>query len=140
MIDSKRMYKNLTNFTIGVASKLKRHAADCLNCEIHNPSKKVIQAITETCSLTLDSTGDTSVNSRQESSIINNDVILLDELPIEILEIILKIVVLCNVANDTEGQQKQMREYKNLTLVWHKFSDSLNHPDFLSKSVKRKWS
>ena len=93
----------------------------------------MIQAVIETCFLTLDSTGDTSVNSRHKSLIVNNDAILLDQLPIVILEIILKIVAFSNVANGTEGQQKQMRKCKSLTLVCHKFSDILNHPDFLPK-------
>ena len=33
-----------------------------------------------------------------------------------------------------------MKQYRNIKLVCTRFNDILNHPDFLSRSTKRRWS
>ena len=33
-----------------------------------------------------------------------------------------------------------MKQYRSIKLVCKRFNDILNHPDFLSQSIKRRWS
>lgn len=58
-------------------------------------------------------------------------------LPTEVLESIFKMVIFNKSNKNTE---EQMKQYRNVKLVCTKFNDILNHPDFLSRSTKRRWS
>ena len=70
-------------------------------------------------------------NSKTDTKEINS----LQRLPSEVLECILKMVIF-----DKSKAEEQMKQYRNIKLVCTRFNDILNHPDFLSRSTKRRWS
>ena len=59
-------------------------------------------------------------------------------LPIEVLGSIFKLIILNE--SQKEKPQEQMKHYRSIKLVCRRFNDILNHPDFLSRSIKRRWS
>ena len=70
-------------------------------------------------------------NSKTDTKEINS----LQRPPNEVLECIFKLVVF-----DKSKAEEQMKQYRNIRLVCTRFNDILNHPDFLSRSTKRRWS
>ena len=70
-------------------------------------------------------------NSQTDTKEINS----LQRLPNEVLECIFKMFVF-----DKSRAEEQMKQYRNIKLVCTRFNDILNHPDFLSRSTKRRWS